>query len=282
MIGKDTARTLFYYIEAVSSVRRYMKMTKTKYQINKSVIKSMIATALSVSVLCYSLATNSFDVIPTSSKEKRLTPIYSVKRDDNKIGLSFDAAWGADKTEKILDVLKENNVKATFFLVSFWAEKYPELVKRIADEGHEIGTHSATHQHFNKLSSEKKKEELIKSVETIERISGVKVTLFRPPFGEYDNELINICKELGLTPIQWDVDSLDWKGISASEIYSRVTTKVRSGSIILCHNNADNIVEGIKRTIPALKEKGFEITCIGNVLLEGEYTIDSSGMQIPA
>lgn len=243
----------------------------------------ILAVLLSFTVLGYSMIIAKSEISePTFSKEKRLLPIYRVNRSDNLVGLSFDAAWGADKTEKILDILKENDVKATFFLVSFWAEKYPELVKRIANEGHEIGTHSATHPHFNKLSYEKSKEELVKSVETIEQIAGVKVRLFRPPFGEYDNKLISLCAELGLTAIQWDVDSLDWKGISASEINSRVTSKTKSGSIILCHNNADNIVEAAKRFIPALKEKGFEITNIGNVILEGKFTIDSSGAQNPA
>ncbi len=273
---------MYYHIRRRSPLRKEaMKLIRKLQTIPKSVLKNILSIALSLSLLCYSVIASSI-TIPVSTSEKRLTPIYRVSRNDNLVGLSFDAAWGADKTEKILDVLKENNVKATFFLVSFWAEKYPDLVKRIASEGHEIGTHSATHPHFNKLSNEKKSEELQKSVETIERISGTKVTLFRPPFGEYDNALILISKELNLTPIQWDVDSLDWKGISSDEIYRRVTTKTKSGSIILCHNNADNIVEGIKKFIPALKEKGFEITAIGNVILKGEYTIDSSGEQNPA
>lgn len=244
--------------------------------------KSVIAAGLSLLLLAYSVCISGKSVEAFELSEKRLTPIYCVKRSDNLVGLSFDAAWGADKTEKILDVLKENGVKATFFLVSFWAEKYPELVRRIASEGHEIGTHSATHPHSNKLSPEKKREELTKSIETIESIAGVKVKLFRPPFGEYDNSLILLCKELAITPIQWDVDSLDWKGISAGEITTRVTTKTKSGSIILCHNNADNIVEAARRFIPILLEKGFTVTSIGNMLLDGEYTIDQSGAQCPA
>ncbi|MBR1970984.1 MAG: polysaccharide deacetylase family protein [Clostridia bacterium] len=215
---------------------------------------------------------------PTSALYKK-TPIYRVDRADKVIALSFDAAWGRDETLKILSVLDKYNVKATFFLVAFWAEKYPDLVKTIVSSGHEIGTHSSTHPHFNSLSMDKKRAELQSSVQRITAIANYKITNFRPPFGEYDDSLLTLCKELKLNAVQWDVDSLDWKGLSASEITQRVMSKVKSGSIILCHNDGEHTAQAIEEFIPKLINEGYHITTVENTLIKGEYYTDSNGEQ---
>ena len=141
---------------------------------------------------------------------ERKVPIYAVNTTEKKVAISFDAAWGAEKTEKIIEICNDFNVKATFFLVGFWVDKYPELVKKIDENGFEIGTHSKTHPDMSKLSKEAIIEELASSKKMIEDITGKTVELFRPPYGAYNNTLIEVCEQQKLIPIQWSVDSLDW------------------------------------------------------------------------
>ena len=210
----------------------------------------------------------------------RKVPIYNVKTDEKVVAISFDAAWGADKTEKIMEILNEYDAKATFFLVGFWVENYPEIAKKIAENGFEIGTHSNTHPDMAKLDAEQMKLELQTSVKTIEDTTNKKVELFRPPYGSYNNTLINTCEELNLKTIQWDVDSLDWKGISAVDITTRILNKVFNGSIILCHNNSDHILEALPMVLDRLNKRGYKVKCVGDIIYKDNYSINNQGTQI--
>ena len=209
----------------------------------------------------------------------RKVPIYSVQTDEKKVAISFDAAWGADKTEGIINILKEYKVSATFFLVGFWVEDYPEQTKMVAESGFEIGTHSNTHPDMAKLSKEDMALELNTSIQKIQEATGKTPKLFRAPFGSYNNTLLNVAEKLNLISIQWDVDSLDWKGISAKEICSRITSKVKNGSIILCHNNSKNILQALPLVLDSLKNKGYTITSVGELIYKDNYTIDRAGVQ---
>ena len=209
----------------------------------------------------------------------RLVPIYRVDTEEKQVAISFDAAWGADKTQEIIDILKEYNVTATFFLVGFWIDEYPEMVKAIDDAGLEIGTHSNTHPDMAKLDKSTIVSELETSISKIKDITGKDVTVFRPPYGSYNNTLINACTELGLKAIQWDVDTLDWKGLSASEVTDRVMKKVQNGSIILMHNNADNVCDSLRLTLDWLTMKGYKVTSVGQLIYSDDYTIDVNGVQ---
>ena len=209
----------------------------------------------------------------------RLVPVYRVDTQEKQVAISFDAAWGADKTEQIMQVLEEYNAGATFFLVGFWVDKYPEMVKAIDEAGFEIGTHSNTHPDMAKISQENIAKELDISSEKIKAITGKEVSLFRPPYGSYNNDLINACSQRNLIPIQWDVDSLDWKGLSAVDITSRVVDKVQNGSIILMHNNADNVVDAVKMVLERLINEGYKVTSVGDLVYHSDYTIDRNGVQ---
>ncbi len=209
----------------------------------------------------------------------RSLPIYSVERTDKKIAVSFDCAWGVDHTDALLDIMAKNDVRCTFFAVQFWVEKYPEYVEKITAGGHEMGTHSRTHPYMSKLSKAQIESELTTSAKAIERLTGEKVTLFRPPYGDYNNLLIDTCKELGLYPVQWDVDSLDWKNLSATEIAMRVVNGVKSGSIILCHNNGLHTAEALPLIFSTLKNRGYEFVPISELIYETDYSIDHNGRQ---
>lgn len=213
-------------------------------------------------------------------KSMRKVPIYSVKTEEKKVAISFDAAWGADKTRDIMDNLEKYDCNATFFLVGFWIDKYSDIVKEIDERGFEIGSHSNTHPDLTKLSRDKIEIELETTSKKLENITGKKVNVFRSPFGAYNNTSIEVAESQGLTTIQWDVDSLDWKGISAQNICSNVLPKVKPGSIILCHNNSDHIVEALPTILSTLKERGYSVVSVSELIYKDNYTINSQGIQI--
>ena len=206
-------------------------------------------------------------------------PIYSVEREDKKIAISFDCAWGTDYTDKLLEVLGREQVHATFFMVEFWAEKYPDYVKKIDEAGHEIGTHSATHSYMSRQSEAEIRAELGSSAQAIEAVTGKEVELFRAPYGDYDDLLVDTAQAMGLYTIQWDVDSLDWKDLSASDIASRIVDSAKSGSIILCHNNGLHTAEALPIVLDTLRARGYEFVPVGELIYRENYTIDPAGRQ---
>lgn len=169
---------------------------------------------LLIAVLALSLVyIGKSDVLPVSSAKRDL-PIYCVQKPENEkvISISFDAAWGNEDTQQLIDILGKYNVKTTFFVVGGWVDKYPESVKQLHDAGHEIMNHSNTHPHMTQISVEKMKEEVEKCDEKIKNITGVKPTLFRAPYGDYDNKVIQAMRETGHFTIQWDVETLATAG----------------------------------------------------------------------
>ena len=223
---------------------------------------------------------NNFDLISVFSSTKEL-PIYSVERQDKKIAISFDAAYGDEYTLDILDTLDKYKIKSTFFLVKFWIDKYPHQVKEIYNRGHEIGNHSATHPNMSTLSREQIIEEINSTGQAIFELTQEEPILFRPPFGDYNDLLIQTCRELGYYPIQWDIDSLDWKELGVQSVVDTVTRNVESGSIVLFHNNAKYIKEYLPIVIERLLEKGYEIVPVSELIHFDNYIIDNSGRQIP-
>lgn len=212
----------------------------------------------------------------------RQLPIYCVQRDYKVCSLSFDAAWGNEDTQMLIDILAKYDVKATFFVVGDWVEKYPESVKALSDAGQEVMNHSDTHAHLTQISA----EEIVKDIgtcnEKIKEITGVCPTLMRPPYGEYDDKVISAVRSMGMEPIQWDVDSLDWKDLAAGDITARVLKRVAPGSIILFHNAALHTPEALPGIIEALLQDGYSIVPISEIILTGDYVIDHTGRQCPA
>ena len=209
-----------------------------------------------------------------------LKPVYSVDTDEKKVAISFDACWGAERTEAILDILDDHKVKATFFLVNIWLEDYPDKAKEIAARGHEIGLHSTTHPHFTQLSVGEMEKELTENRKMIKEVTGIDAKLFRPPFGDYSNTVIDTVNNMGLTAVQWSVDSLDWKeDMTAQKIAERVLDKVQAGSIILMHNDGKYTPQAIKIIIPELQRQGFSVGPVSDLLIKGDWYVDVNGIQ---
>ncbi len=209
----------------------------------------------------------------------RLLPIYRVDRSDKVVALSFDATWGTDLTDEILAILKQNGVRTTFFLAGYWIDKHPEYVVKIASHGHEIGNHSYSHPHMNTLTSAGVIQELERNAEMIRDLVGEQPRLFRPPFGEYNNTVIQAASSIGYTTIQWSVDSLDWKNSTSDQIYARVMSQIKPGDIVLFHNAAPGTPQAIRRIIPDLFAQGYSIVPVSELLLDGDYYIDHEGTQ---
>ena len=249
---------------------------------HKGKIASSLALVLAVAAIFW--VVNAPAVVGVSSTERKL-PIYCVQTDEKLMSLSFDAAWGNEDTQLLIDILGKYNVKATFFVVGEWVDKYPESVKALHDAGHEIMNHSQDHAHFSQLTADQIADNIGACNDRIQAITGVRPTLFRCPYGEYDDHVVSAVTGLGMYTIQWDVDSLDWKDLPAEEITARVTSRAQPGSIALFHNAAKNTPEALPALIEALQADGYKLIPISQLICTGtegtDYTIDHTGRQIP-
>ena len=245
----------------------------------KTVALAALLILLSAALLFSNMAAGSAAVF--TGYTSRQLPVYNVETEGMQAAISFDAAWGADNTAKILDALREHGAKATFFLAGFWTRKYPELVKRMDAEGMEIGSHSNTHPHMPKLNDTQLDLELSMSKSAVTDITGKEVALFRAPFGDYSDKTMNACKRAELTPIQWDVDSYDWKELEPKAMAERVLSRVKNGSIVLFHLDGKYTAEALPAILIGLKNKGYRVTGVGDLLIKGDYYIDHAGTMRP-
>ena len=218
------------------------------------------------------------NAVGAAATERQL-PIYCVQTEEKVVALTFDAAWGNEDTQQLIDILGQYNVPATFFLVGDWVDHYPESVKALHDAGHEVMNHSNEHPHMSRLSAREITAEVNACNDKVETVTGVRPTLFRCPYGEYDDNVISAVRAMGMSAVQWDVDSLDWKEIPASEITRRVTTKVQPGSIVLFHNAGLHTPEALPGIIEYLQKEGYTIVPVSEILLTGDTYIDHTGRQ---
>ncbi|ACD53656.1 deacetylase [Clostridium botulinum] len=210
-------------------------------------------------------------------------PIYSVDMKEKAISLTFDINWAEkDNIQSILQILNKYNIKGTFFIMGGWVDYSSENVeklKAIKEGGHEIGNHSYKHPDFVKISESKIEEQLKKTDETIENNIGERTKLFRFPSGSYNKQAIQKVKSLGYIPIQWNVDSVDWKEVGEESEYNRVMKGVAPGAILLFHNNAKYTPKNLEKIITELKTQGYEFKTVGNLIYSDEYYIDENGIQ---
>ena len=245
----------------------------------KRKIKSLALCGVLVVAACVGV---SQVVTVTNTVNGKELPIYSVETDEKKVALSFDAAWGNEDTGRILEILKEHNIHVTFFMTGEWVEHYPEDVKAIHEAGHDVANHSENHKNMSQLTDEDCQTELMKVHEKVKELTGVEMDLFRPPYGDYDDEVILNATACGYYTVQWDVDSLDWKDYGVDSIIKTVTEhkNLQNGSIILMHNGAKYTPEALPKVIEGLKAKGYEIVPISELIIRDNYHLDVTGRQI--
>jgi len=214
--------------------------------------------------------------IQSNSSDSRKLPIYCVDTQEKKIAISFDAAWGNEDTKKIMEILKKHNVKATFFMTGGWVESYPDDVKALYEAGHELGNHSQNHKQMSTLSAAECQQEIISVHDKVKELTGYDMQVFRPPYGDYNNTLIDAAKASGYYCIQWNVDSLDWKDYGADSIISTICNhkQLGNGSIILCHNGAKYITDALDTVLTNLKSEGYEFVTVSELIYKGEYEKD--------
>lgn len=246
---------------------------------NKDKIQTYIVSVLTVVVLIVVANIGNIKTIQTSATTK-LLPIYNVQTEENKIAFTMNCAWNAEDIDIILETLKNNDVHITFFMVGNWVDKYPEAVKKIHEAGHEIGSHSNTHPHVNNLSAEKNLEEIKLSVSKIEKITGQKINLYRTPYGEYNDTVIHTAQENKYYTIQWNIDTLDYEGLTGDEMWNRIKNKLENGSIILSHNGTKHTADSLDMIIKNIRSQGFEITTVSDLIYKDNYSINNNGTQI--
>ncbi len=228
-----------------------------------------------------------FRVLPDSitvsnSVGGRELPIYCVETDKKQVALSFDAAWGNEDTAKILEILRKHNVKVTFFMTGGWVESYPDDVRAILADGHDLGNHSENHKNMSQLSDSECQEELMSVHNKVQELTGYEMFLFRPPYGDYDNHVIKNAEKCGYYSIQWSIDSLDWKDYGVDNIIERVcnSEKLQNGSIILMHNGAKYTADALETVIVTLQDKGYEIVPISQLIYKDKYHMKADGTQV--
>ena len=219
----------------------------------------------------------------SSTAGNRELPIYCVETEKPQISISFDAAWGNEDTQALLDILASHEVKATFFMTGGWVESYPDDVKKIYEAGHDLGNHSESHKYMSKLSDEEMTRELMTVHNKVKELTGYEMFLFRPPYGDYNNEVVTNARKNGYYPIQWNVDSLDWKDYGAADIGKKITENknLGNGSIILCHNGAKYTKDALDTVITTLQDKGYEFVPISQLIYKDNYHMNHEGRQIP-
>lgn len=244
-------------------------------------VKKTISGLLIISILTvlYVLGSCVTEKIIETASQNRLLPVYCVQTDERYVSLTFDCAWGADDIQAIIETLNSNDVKATFFTVGTWVDNYPEEVKLLADNDMEVGNHSNSHAHVNQMSYGEVLADMTKCNEKIEAITGKKVKYYRGPYGEYNNTVISVAKEIGMQVIQWDIDTLDYNGLTSDEICARIKSKLKNGSIILMHNDTKYTASSFQKIIDTINDEGFEIIPLSELVYDENYMIDHTGRQ---
>lgn len=242
------------------------------------ILSVVIATGIGISFIHDNITTGFFS---SGTIHNKKLPIYCVDQKGPKVALTFDAAWGNEDTKTILKILKKHDVHVTFFMTGGWVEAYPDDVKAIAKAGHELGNHSENHKQMSTLSADQCKDEIMKVHEKVKKLTGIEMTDFRPPYGDYNDTLITAAAECGYHPIQWDVDSLDWKDYGVDSILSTVLNHnhLGNGSIILCHNGAKYTAQALDSLIEGLKKKGFTLVTVSELIYKDNYEMDTEGRQ---
>ncbi len=236
----------------------------------------LIAVFISISLVPVSMTVSR----TSSAKDRGNLPIYSVETAEKKVAITFNCAWGNEDIDSILDTLDTYGAKCTFFIVGTWAEKYPESVKKIQNAGHEIGSHGYDHGHYKKMTDKAIKEDISKAGTILKNITGTDCRLLRAPYGEYTDKTVSLAEECGMQTIQWNIDSLDYEGLSEAEIKDRILPRLNSGAFVLFHTGTENTRLALPGILKSILEKGYAFETVGNLLHGEPYIVNHEGRQI--
>lgn len=252
---------------------------------NKQKIYTYIVSLLTVVVLFGVASKINFNasdnnIVETSASAEKLLPIYNVLTTEKKVAFTMNCAWNADDIDQILDTLKNNDTKITFFMVGDWIEKFPEAAKKISEAGHEIASHSDTHPHVNNLTYDENVKEIREANKKIKEITGSENKIYRAPYGEYNNTVVKAVQDEGGYCIQWSLDTLDYTGLTGEEMWDRLKNKIKEGDIILSHNGTKNTAKSLDMLIKNIKAKDLEVVRVSDLVYKDNYTINSNGTQV--
>ena len=238
----------------------------------RKVLAGILIFDMVMGVLCLAAGTKRYDLfqrneeIETTTVSGKVTEKNSVcEAVEKKIALTFDDGPHPKYTEQLLDGLKERNVVATFFVTGENAQNYPDIIRREQEEGHLIGNHTYSHIQLTSRNRETFREELVKTNEILEEITGEKVSFVRPPYGSWDK---SFEKELNMFPVLWNIDPLDWCSYNADCIAAKVVEKAGDGDIILMHDYYETSVTAALEVVDALQKRGFRFVTVEEILFD--------------
>lgn len=207
-------------------------------------------------------------------------PIYCVDSQANEVAITFNCAWGNSDIDEILQILDSYNAKSTFFVTGDFGERFPNEVIKIAQYGHEIASHSYMHPHVASISQQELIDDTLLSVEILQRLISDPITLYRAPYGEYnDNVVQTIQEQLGYTVIQWSLDSRDWQKPPLTEIANNILNQIEKGDIVLFHTDTQPTPQAVSIILEQLSDMDYRFITVSELLIEGEYYIDNNGKQ---
>lgn len=212
---------------------------------------------------------------------KQVEPIFQVDTDKALVSLSFDSGSSGGYTDEILEILAKYKIHSTFFLTKEWMESHEADVKKIHEQGHEIGNHTVSHPDLTKLGAQQIAVQIQDTHAKIKELTGQDAFLFRTPFGAYNTAVINAVKDNGYYCIQWTADSLDWKNLGVQPIIDRILNsgRLKNGAIILMHNGADYTPKALETVIEGILDRGYQIIPVSELIYTRDYKIDGSGVQ---
>lgn len=192
-------------------------------------------------------------------------PIYKGSGDKKEVAFACNVVWGEEYLPEMLKLFRDKDIKITFFIGGQWAEKNEELLKSIHKDGHELGNHGYKHLYHSKLTPDKNKQEIQKTEEIVERITGCKTRLFAPPYGDLNDTVVDSAEALGYKVIMWSIDTIDWNTKDYNKVLQRVENKHHNGAIILMHPK-EVTIKALPRMIETLEEHGYKITTVSDVI----------------
>lgn len=199
------------------------------------------------------------------SNKNNIEAIYKGNSEKNNVCLMINVYWGTGYIKPMLEILKNENVKTTFFVGGTWANSNSEVLQQIFDDGHEIANHGYYHKDHKYLSYERNQEEIYITHKLIKELIGVEMNLFAPPSGSYNSQTLSIASSLGYKTIMWTKDTIDWRDKDSNLIFNRATKNAKNGDLILMHPT-QNTLEALSNIIKFYKDNGFNLTTVSETI----------------